>query len=114
MPRLRKFNRDLKILNTVLTDLIARAKSSESKADLEDLQARNYDKVRSDGVGWFHNLPLSMQSGVPVCGFGASVCWLYRITPVGMRFGRVCVLSCAGWGGGGSLSCCPSFESLLH
>ncbi|CAB1105090.1 unnamed protein product [Ectocarpus sp. CCAP 1310/34] len=45
VPRLRKFNSDLKILNTVLTDLIARAKSSENKADLEDLQARNYDKV---------------------------------------------------------------------
>ncbi|CAM9820267.1 unnamed protein product [Ectocarpus sp. 6 AP-2014] len=45
VPRLRKFNSDLKILNTVLTDLIARAKSSEDKADLEDLQARNYDKV---------------------------------------------------------------------
>ncbi|CAM9622696.1 unnamed protein product, partial [Laminaria digitata] len=45
VPRLRKFNHDLKVLNTVLTDLIARAKNSESKADLEDLQNRNYDKV---------------------------------------------------------------------
>jgi len=51
VPRLRKFNRDLNILNTVLTDLIARAKSSENKADLEDLQARNYDKVGRDGMG---------------------------------------------------------------
>ncbi len=50
VPRLRKFNRDLTILNTVLTDLIARAKSSESKADLEDLQARNYDKVSRDEI----------------------------------------------------------------
>lgn len=46
VPRLRRFNRDLKVLNTVLTDLIARAKASENKADLEDLQDRNYDKVR--------------------------------------------------------------------
>lgn len=46
VPRLRKFNRDLDTLNTVLTDLISRAKASEDKADLEDLQARNYDKVR--------------------------------------------------------------------
>lgn len=45
VPRLRKFNHDLKVLNTVLTDLIARAKNSESKADLEELQNRNYDKV---------------------------------------------------------------------
>lgn len=49
VPRLRKFNRDLETLNTVLTDLIARAKASENKADLEDLQARNYDKVRWGG-----------------------------------------------------------------
>lgn len=45
VPRLRKFNRDLDILDTVLTDLISRAKASEDKTDLEDLQARNYDKV---------------------------------------------------------------------
>lgn len=58
MPRLRKFNKDLKILNTVLTDLIARAKSSENKADLEDLQARNYDKVREGG--WCRRLHCSL------------------------------------------------------
>ena len=45
MPRLRKFNDDLNILNAVLTDLIAQAKSSANKADLEDLQNRNYEKV---------------------------------------------------------------------
>ena len=79
MPRLRKFNRDLKILNTVLTDLIARAKSSESKADLEDLQARNYDKVRSDGVGWFHNLPLSTAKW-RVCLWSRGRCVLVNFT----------------------------------
>lgn len=45
MPRLRKFNKDLNVLNTVLTDLIARAKSSQNEADLEELQSRNYDKA---------------------------------------------------------------------
>lgn len=46
VPRLRKFNDDLKTLNEVLTDLIVRARSSAQKADLEDLQNRNYDKAR--------------------------------------------------------------------
>lgn len=46
VPRLRKFNNDLEVLNTVLTDLISRARSSAEKADLEDLQNRNYDKAR--------------------------------------------------------------------
>lgn len=46
MPRLRRFNADLNVINTVLTDLIARAKSSENKADLEDLVNRNYEKVK--------------------------------------------------------------------
>lgn len=45
VPRLRKFKADLKLLNTVLTDLISRARLSAEKADLEDLQERNYDKV---------------------------------------------------------------------
>eukprot|EP00904_Undaria_pinnatifida_P013190 jgi/Undpi1/9000/HiC_scaffold_26.g11461.m1 len=50
VPRLRKFNHDLGVLNTVLTDLISRAKNSESKADLEDLQNRNYDKVEDPSM----------------------------------------------------------------
>lgn len=47
VPRLRKFNDDLNVLNTVLTDLITRARISAEKADLEDLQNRNYDKART-------------------------------------------------------------------
>lgn len=46
VPRLRKFNEDLNILNTVLTDLISRARNSADKTDLEELQNRNYDKAR--------------------------------------------------------------------
>lgn len=72
VPRLRKFNRDLNILNTVLTDLIARAKRSESKADLEDLQARNYDKVnRAEGGGERHH---SHETGVIFAGCDGSPC----------------------------------------
>lgn len=48
VPRLRKFNNDLRILNDVLTELIARAKRSQNKTDLEDLQERNYDKARGE------------------------------------------------------------------
>lgn len=45
VPRLRKFNSDLKLLNDVLDDLIGRAKSSRSVADIEELEQRNYDNV---------------------------------------------------------------------
>mmetsp|Transcript_11585 Transcript_11585/g.33392 ORF Transcript_11585/g.33392 Transcript_11585/m.33392 type:complete len:619 (-) Transcript_11585:4-1860(-) len=45
VPRLRKFNSDLKLLNDVLDDLINRAKKSRSVADIEDLEQRNYDQV---------------------------------------------------------------------
>ncbi|KAG5183231.1 cytochrome P450 [Tribonema minus] len=45
VPRLRKFNGDMRLLNDVLDDLINRAKDSRQELDLEDLQARNYDKV---------------------------------------------------------------------
>ena len=45
VPRLRKFNSDLKILNDVLDDLINRAKSTRSVADIEELEKRNYADV---------------------------------------------------------------------
>jgi cytochrome P450 len=45
VPRLRKFNADMSLLNDVLNDLIDRAKKSKSEADLEELQARNYKNV---------------------------------------------------------------------
>lgn len=72
VPRLRKFNKDLKILNTVLTDLIARAKSSENKADLEDLQARNYDKVSGGGGGEGLTLTTSTTHGAAVVLIGGT------------------------------------------
>ena len=45
VPRLREFNSNLKLLNDVLDDLIARAKSTRQVTDLEELEARNYDNV---------------------------------------------------------------------
>lgn len=45
VPRLRKFNSDLKLLNEVLNELINKAKSNRQVEDIEDLEQRNYDKV---------------------------------------------------------------------
>lgn len=45
VPRLRKFNGDLKLLNDVLDDLIDRAKKTRSVEDIEELEKRNYDEV---------------------------------------------------------------------
>lgn len=45
VPRLRKFNSDLSILNTVLDQLIDRAKQTRQVEDLEELEQRNYDQV---------------------------------------------------------------------
>ena len=45
VPRLRKFNSDLRLLNDVLDDLIARAKKTRSVEDIEELEKRNYDEV---------------------------------------------------------------------
>lgn len=45
VPRLRKFNSDLKLLNTVLDDLIVRAKNTRQVEDIEELEKRNYKDV---------------------------------------------------------------------
>ena len=45
VPRLRKFNSDLKMLNEVLDDLIVRAKNTRSVTDIEELEKRNYAEV---------------------------------------------------------------------
>ncbi|GKY98823.1 hypothetical protein MPSEU_000838400 [Mayamaea pseudoterrestris] len=45
VPRLRKFNYDLKLLNEVLDDLIIRAKQTRSVTDIEELEKRNYAEV---------------------------------------------------------------------
>jgi cytochrome P450 len=50
VPRLRKFNSDLKILDDVLTDLINRAKSSRQVEDIEELEKRDYANVKDPSL----------------------------------------------------------------
>lgn len=50
VPRLRKFNSDLKILNEVLDDLISRAKKTRSIEDIEELEKRNYAEVEDPSM----------------------------------------------------------------
>lgn len=50
VPRLRKFNGDLKVLDDVLTDLINRAKNSRQVEDIEELEARNYKDVKDPSL----------------------------------------------------------------
>jgi cytochrome P450 family 97 subfamily B polypeptide 3 len=45
IPRLRKFNSDLSLLNGVLDDLITLAKNTRCVEDLEELENRNYAEV---------------------------------------------------------------------
>jgi len=50
VPRLRKFNSDLKLLNDVLDDLIARAKMTRNVEDIEELENRNYAEVKDPSM----------------------------------------------------------------
>jgi cytochrome P450 len=58
VPRLRKFNSDLKLLNDVLDNLIDTAKSTRSVEDIEELEKRNYDEVQDPSLV-MKPLPLS-------------------------------------------------------
>ncbi|KAL3916305.1 MAG: hypothetical protein SGILL_005238 [Bacillariaceae sp.] len=50
VPRLRKFNSDLKLLNDVLDDLIAGAKNTRSEEDIEQLEQRNYAEAKDPSM----------------------------------------------------------------
>ena len=50
VPRLRKFNKDLMLLDTVLDELIEKALSTQEKADLEDLENRDYTKMENPSL----------------------------------------------------------------
>jgi len=50
VPRLRKFNSDLKVLDDVLTDLIDRAKNSRVVEDIEELEKRDYANVKDPSL----------------------------------------------------------------
>lgn len=50
VPRLRKFNADLQLLDGVLNDLIKEAVSSQSQADVEELETRDYDVMENPSL----------------------------------------------------------------
>ncbi|KAL9184115.1 hypothetical protein ACHAXT_002201 [Thalassiosira profunda] len=50
VPRLRKFNADLNVLDEVLTDLIDRAKNSRQVEDIEELEKRDYANVKDPSL----------------------------------------------------------------
>ena len=50
VPRLRKFNDNLAILDNVLTELIDLAKNSRQVEDIEELEARNYADVKDPSL----------------------------------------------------------------
>jgi len=50
VPRLRKFNSDLALLDGVLTELIDRAKNSRTEDDIEELERRDYANVKDPSL----------------------------------------------------------------
>eukprot|EP00592_Proboscia_alata_P003068 CAMPEP_0194370192 /NCGR_PEP_ID=MMETSP0174-20130528/18479_1 /TAXON_ID=216777 /ORGANISM="Proboscia alata, Strain PI-D3" /LENGTH=653 /DNA_ID=CAMNT_0039147499 /DNA_START=24 /DNA_END=1985 /DNA_ORIENTATION=- len=50
VPRLRKFNADIGLLNNVLNDLITQAKTSRTAEDIEDLEKRDYSKIKDPSL----------------------------------------------------------------
>jgi cytochrome P450 len=50
VPRLRKFNSDLDLLNEVLNDLINGAKRTRDVEDIEELEKRNYAEVKDPSM----------------------------------------------------------------
>ena len=50
VPRLRKFNSDLRLLNDVLDELIDKAKNTRIVEDIEELENRNYDEVKDPSL----------------------------------------------------------------
>jgi len=50
VPRQRRFQADLKLINDVLTKLIREANESRTAADLEDLQDMDYEKVQDPSL----------------------------------------------------------------
>ena len=47
VPRLRRFNRDLKLLDTVLDELIVKALATQNKQDIDELEKRDYSTMEN-------------------------------------------------------------------
>lgn len=50
IPRLRKFNADLKILDDVLDELIVKALAEQTEASVEELENRDYDSMENPSL----------------------------------------------------------------
>ena len=50
VPRLRKFNKDLRLLDTILNELIEKCVATESKGSVEELEARDYSKMENPSL----------------------------------------------------------------
>jgi cytochrome P450 len=50
IPRLRRFNADLRLLDGVLTELIEKALSTQQLQDVEDLESRNYEEMENPSL----------------------------------------------------------------
>lgn len=50
VPRLRKFNRDLKLLDGILDELITKALATQDKADVAELEERDYSKMENQSL----------------------------------------------------------------
>jgi len=50
VPRLRRFNKDLDLLNDVLNDLISRAKNTREVEDIAELENRDYANVKDPSL----------------------------------------------------------------
>ena len=50
MPRLRKFNKDLRLLDTILNELIEKCVATESKGTVEELEARDYSNMENPSL----------------------------------------------------------------
>ena len=50
VPRLRKFNKDLKLLDGILDELIAKALATQDKAEVAELENRDYSKMENQSL----------------------------------------------------------------
>ena len=50
VPRLRRFNKDLKLLDNILGELIEKALATQSKGEIEELESRDYSKMENPSL----------------------------------------------------------------
>jgi cytochrome P450 family 97 subfamily B polypeptide 3 len=50
VPRLRRFNADLRVLNDILNELISKALATQNQEDVEQLEKRDYSKIENPSL----------------------------------------------------------------